>query len=87
MDKHREDKLTLQLAEVKHQLHDFDKSEKTTLKLLLNNINVMVWYIKDGYTFGLVNQAFADFFGISKDKIESKPVLLPKLSTQLGNIL
>jgi len=82
MNKHREDKLTLQLAEVKHQLHDFDKSEKTTLRLLLDNINVMVWYIKDGYTFGLVNQAFADFFGISKDKIESKPVNLVLNATE-----
>lgn len=41
-------------------------------ELLLENINVQVWYLKDLETFGLVNKAHANFLGTTKEKIEGQ---------------
>lgn len=39
-------------------------------KLLLNNIQTQIWYLTDVETYGAVNQAHADFWGLSKEDIE-----------------
>ena len=33
---------------------------------LLNYINVLVWYLEDRETLGVVNQAFADMYGVEQ---------------------
>ncbi|MFW6388422.1 MAG: diguanylate cyclase domain-containing protein [Desulfohalobiaceae bacterium] len=40
---------------------------------LLDSIQTQIWYFQDPYTYGLVNQAHADFLGLDKpDLIQSK---------------
>ncbi len=41
-------------------------------KLLLNNIEIQIWYLDDPETYGAVNQAYADFIGLPQDKIKNK---------------
>ncbi|MGM0420650.1 MAG: PAS domain S-box protein [Bacillota bacterium] len=43
-------------------------------QLLLDNIDILVWYLKDPETYGSVNQAFADFMGSNKNIIKGKKV-------------
>jgi len=46
------------------------KSEEQTL--LLDNIQTLIWYLKDVETQGIVNKACADFFGKKKEDLENK---------------
>jgi len=41
-------------------------------EILLDNIETHIWYLKDEKTYGLVNQAKADFFGVQKEELENK---------------
>ena len=41
-------------------------------EMLLDNIEAQVWYLKDVETYGKVNKAHADFFGVSKSDLEHK---------------
>ncbi|MBF0406287.1 MAG: response regulator [Candidatus Riflebacteria bacterium] len=41
---------------------------------LLDSIETMVWYMKDFFTFGLVNEAFAKFIGKPKTEIEGHEI-------------
>ena len=40
--------------------------------ILLDNIETQVWYLTDAETYGSVNQARADFFGVEKKDMENK---------------
>jgi len=40
--------------------------------ILLDNIEVQVWYLKDIENYGAVNNAHANFFGIKKENLEHK---------------
>ncbi|MGZ6395814.1 MAG: PAS domain S-box protein, partial [Pseudobdellovibrionaceae bacterium] len=40
--------------------------------LLLNNIQTQVWYLTDRETYGAVNKARADFFGMKNEEMENK---------------
>ncbi len=40
--------------------------------ILLNNIDVQVWYLTDARTYGALNTAHADFFGKDKGSLEHK---------------
>ena len=42
------------------------------LLILLDNIETQVWYLIDERTYGLVNQAHADFFGAKKEELQNK---------------
>lgn len=42
--------------------------------ILLDNIDIQVWYLKDINTYGAVNRAHADFFGLNKHQLENKNV-------------
>lgn len=44
------------------------KSEERTL--LLDNIETQIWYLNDIETYGAVNKACAEFFGLEKENIE-----------------
>ncbi len=46
------------------------RAEEQTL--LLDNIEVPVWYLTDVETYGVVNKALADFFGMKKEDLEGK---------------
>lgn len=50
------------------------EEKKQELALLLDNINPMIWYLKDEKTFGLINQSLADFIGIDKMDIVNHPI-------------
>jgi len=50
------------------------KQIKEEQEILLENIDVQVWNLKDIETFGAVNQAHADFFGKEKIELENKPL-------------
>ncbi|OWZ84441.1 hypothetical protein [Natranaerobius trueperi] len=41
-------------------------------EMILDNIEAQVWYLKDVETYGKVNKAHADFFGVSKSELEHK---------------
>lgn len=41
-------------------------------QLLLDNIEVQIWYLTDLETYGAVNQAHARFFGVKKEDLEHK---------------
>ncbi|MEW5920960.1 MAG: SpoIIE family protein phosphatase [Bacillota bacterium] len=43
-------------------------------ELLLDNIEVHVWYLKDYETYGTVNNAHANFFGLTKSELEHKAI-------------
>ncbi|MGM0420774.1 MAG: sensor domain-containing diguanylate cyclase/phosphohydrolase [Bacillota bacterium] len=43
-------------------------------ELLLDSIDIQIWYLKDQETYGRVNQAYADFVGLEKSSIEDKKV-------------
>ncbi len=44
-------------------------------RLLLNNIDTQIWCLKDEKTYGMVNQAHADFLGISRYELESSSLV------------
>ncbi|MBI9113304.1 response regulator [Maridesulfovibrio ferrireducens] len=39
-------------------------------QILLDNIQIQVWYLKDIHTYGVVNEAHASFLGMMKEDIE-----------------
>ena len=41
-------------------------------KILLNNTDTQIWYLRDYDNYGKVNQAHADFLGYAKEEIENK---------------
>lgn len=43
-------------------------------EILLENVDVQVWYLKDVETYGAVNQAHADFMGKEKNALENNSV-------------
>ncbi|MEG6522282.1 sensor domain-containing diguanylate cyclase/phosphohydrolase [Desulfotomaculum sp. 1211_IL3151] len=51
----------------------FEKLSETQ-SILLDNIDIQVWYLKDINTYGAVNKAHADFFGLKKHQLENKNV-------------
>ena len=44
------------------------------LALLLDSIDVQVWYLVDEETYGAVNAAHADFLGIPRQRLEGRPL-------------
>ncbi|MCC7572249.1 MAG: PAS domain S-box protein [Candidatus Methanofastidiosum sp.] len=42
------------------------------MSLLLDNIEMHVWYLKDNQTYGMVNKAHADFLGHSKEYLDNR---------------
>ncbi len=40
--------------------------------MLLDTMESQVWYLKDEETYGLVNKAHADFFGMTREKMQTK---------------
>jgi PAS domain S-box-containing protein len=43
-------------------------------RILLDNIHIQIWYLTCANTYGAVNQAHADFFGMKKANLEGKDV-------------
>ena len=43
-------------------------------RILLDNIEIQVWFLKDLEEYGIVNQAHADFFGKDKSELENKSI-------------
>jgi len=43
-------------------------------EFLIDNINTQVWYLKDPCTYGMVNQAHANFLGKSKEDLINKSI-------------
>ncbi|HKL75654.1 MAG TPA: HD domain-containing phosphohydrolase [Halanaerobiales bacterium] len=43
-------------------------------RILLDNIEIQVWFLKDLEMYGIVNQAHADFFGKEKSELENKSI-------------
>ena len=44
------------------------------LLMLLENVDVQIWYIKDPETYGIMNKAHADFLGKPKEELEHKKI-------------
>ncbi|NLK93174.1 MAG: PAS domain S-box protein [Bacteroidales bacterium] len=50
-----------------------DELERRRLEfLILDNIGIQVWYLKDAQIYGLVNKVCANFFGREKKEMENK---------------
>jgi PAS domain S-box-containing protein len=58
-------------AELERALQDL-KQKTEEQALLLNTIDVQVWYLTDPGTYGLVNQSTADFLGVQLETIPGK---------------
>ena len=43
-------------------------------RILLDNIEIQVWFLKNLEEYGIVNQAHADFFGKDKSELENKSI-------------
>ena len=41
-------------------------------QILVDNTELLIWQLRDPKTYGIVNDAYARFFGIDKDEIEGK---------------
>lgn len=60
------------------EVTDRKKAEQSLKKkveeqeLLLDNIQIQIWYLSDVKTYGAVNQAHADFLGLKKKDIEAR---------------
>ena len=48
------------------------KKEIESRRILLDNIPTQIWYLTDERTFGAVNKAHADFFGVSAESLSFK---------------
>jgi len=48
------------------------RMENDDMQMLLDNIETQVWYLIDERTYGLVNQAHANFWGLKKEDLENK---------------
>jgi len=59
--------ITIQKQAEKERRKAFEEQE-----LLLDNIQTLIWYLKDSETQGIVNKACADFFGKKKEDLENK---------------
>jgi PAS domain S-box-containing protein len=42
--------------------------------ILLDNIEIQIWYLTDEVTYGAVNQAYATFIGVEKSDLEAKNI-------------
>ncbi len=60
-----------------------ERTEDQTL--LLDNIETQIWYLKDLETYGAVNRARADFFGVNKEHLEGQS-LYDTLSEQEAEV-
>ncbi|MDY6970562.1 MAG: response regulator, partial [Spirochaetota bacterium] len=69
-----------QLEEENIQAHADLLRKKAEQSVLLNTIDTHIWYLSDFETYGMVNKAHADFFGLNISDIEYKRIgeLLPK---------
>ncbi|MFP4197631.1 MAG: PAS domain S-box protein [Methanomassiliicoccales archaeon] len=59
------------LTEVKEMGREIERMSREQAKLL-DSINVQIWYIRDPETYGLTNEARAEFLGMSKEEIAGK---------------
>lgn len=61
---------------VLHKYEIYQKLQQSIQEkdLLLENIDIQVWYLKDPKTYGVVNQAYAEFLGVNKDNIEGESI-------------
>ncbi len=50
------------------------KHALAALELLLNNIEIQIWYLQDAETYGAVNKAHAIFMGREKKEVEYKKI-------------
>lgn len=58
-------------------------NEKTEQhRLLLDNIPIQIWYLKDEETYGLVNKAHAEFLGTVVEEVEGKKISQMNLSLE-----
>lgn len=62
--------LVLHKYEIYKKLQDSIEEKK----ILLENIDIFVWYLKEPDTYGVINKAYADFLGVKKDSIEGKSI-------------
>jgi diguanylate cyclase (GGDEF)-like protein/PAS domain S-box-containing protein len=67
-------------VEETQRLPDYKRSEclhrgrSYELVSILDNLDIQVWNLCDGETYGLVNKAHAEFLGSSKSEIENKSI-------------
>ncbi|MBW1834314.1 MAG: response regulator [Deltaproteobacteria bacterium] len=53
-------------------LLQLERNRAEEQELLLDNIEAQVWYLTDVETYGIVNKAMADFWGMQKENLEGK---------------
>ena len=58
----------------KYEMHQKLQQNIKEQELLLETINIQIWYLKDEKTLGKVNKAHADFLGVDKSDIEDKNI-------------
>ncbi|MCX7711333.1 MAG: diguanylate cyclase [Clostridia bacterium] len=59
-----------------HKVKELSLKRKTEDQtLLLDNIEIQVWYLTDPETYGAVNKAHAEFLGFTRDQLEGRKIL------------
>ncbi|AGB42449.1 diguanylate cyclase (GGDEF) domain-containing protein [Halobacteroides halobius DSM 5150] len=61
----------LRVTKVKEKKKEF-RSLLEKHKILLNNVETQIWYANDTDSYGMVNQAHADFLGVEKEELKDK---------------
>ena len=65
-------KYNIELVLQKNEMQKKLKMNIQEKEMLLENIPIQIWYLKDPKTYGAVNRSFADFLGVDKGSIEDK---------------
>ncbi|MBN2652476.1 MAG: diguanylate cyclase [Spirochaetales bacterium] len=53
---------------------DFEKKAFFQNDILINNIHTQLWYLKDPYTYGIVNKSRADFFNTTPELMNGQKI-------------
>lgn len=62
------------LQKVKNLENNVLRRKNDEMSLLLNNVPILIWYMTDEETFGYVNRAFSNFFGMTPEELQGKKV-------------
>ena len=77
--------LTYYISRWKLQLNKKLESSLQQQSILLNSVDIQIWYLKDSETYGKINQSHADFLGLDKNKVENQKIeeILSKKKAEL----
>lgn len=79
-----------EMTQINKLLKENQKSlnlKTSELEFLINNIKIQIWYLKNPYEYGAVNQEHANFIGKKIEEISYKPIAEALQSNMLGDAI